>query len=146
MITTKSAKETQSIAKQFAHTLKNRDVICFYGDLGAGKTTFIKSLIQELTDTSAEKVLSPTFVYLNSYEGQCPIHHFDLYRLENHEQFLSLGFDEFLHSGGIVCVEWPERIKELLPSQRIEVRISHTNNPSTREITINAQEPQRNIV
>ncbi|MEX1013453.1 MAG: tRNA (adenosine(37)-N6)-threonylcarbamoyltransferase complex ATPase subunit type 1 TsaE [Waddliaceae bacterium] len=146
MMTTESAQETQDIAKQFARTLKNRDVICFYGDLGAGKTTFIKSLVQELTNTKAEEVVSPTFVYLNSYKGQCVLHHFDLYRLDNEEQFLNLGFDEFLHSDGIVCIEWPERIKTLLPVNRMEVHISHTNHPNTRQITIHKNGEKKDLL
>lgn len=109
-------------------------VICLFGDLGAGKTTLIKGIVSALTQTVPEEVCSPTFAYLNIYEGKCPVYHFDLYRLEDEEAFLSLGFEEFLFSNGVCCIEWSERIAALLPPRTIRVTLTHVAE-ERREIT-----------
>ena len=77
----------------------------------AGKTTFIKGLIHAAAQIASSEVQSPTFNYLNIYEGRKTIYHFDLYRLRDRDEFLSMGFDEFFDAGGICCIEWSERIE-----------------------------------
>lgn len=115
----RSEQETFRLGYDLGLSLKGGELLCFFGDLGAGKTTFIKGIVAACTATSPENVVSPTYAYLNIYEGAIPVYHFDLYRLKNSEDFLGLGFDEFLFSIGICCIEWSERIQNLLDSSEI---------------------------
>lgn len=126
------------IAKNFARQLSANSVVCFYGDLGAGKTTFIKGLASALSGCSPQEVNSPTFVYLNIYEGNRIVFHFDLYRLDSESEFLSMGFEETFCANGICCIEWAEKIESLIPPHAIHVLIQHAPNNS-RKITIQAQ-------
>ena len=122
---TASPEETIKLGVDFGKGLAENAVVCFFGDLAAGKTTFIKGLAAGVTHCSFEEVNSPTFVYLNIYEGPKTVYHFDLYRLSTSGEFLSLGLDEFLSAGGISCIEWSERIESLLPAGVIRVEMSH---------------------
>ena len=112
-IVTHSAAETRQIGFDLGRSLPINSVICFYGDLGAGKTTFIKGVAAGVLGTSGEEVNSPTFTYLNIYRGERTLYHFDLYRLKDVDEFLSMGFDEMFDAGGICCIEWAEKIHPL---------------------------------
>jgi len=120
-----SLNDTHALSVAFGKALKSGDVVCFFGDLGAGKTTFIKGIIEGVGGYSPEYVNSPTFSYLNIYEGHKTVYHFDLYRLRDGDEFLSMGFDEYLFTEGICCVEWSEKIADLIPSDAIKVEITH---------------------
>ncbi len=125
-IITYSPLETEAVAEQFAKILSAGALVLLKGDLGAGKTTFVKGLAKGLKITSECIVQSPTFTYLHIYEGeQGPLYHFDLYRMTQCEEFLSQGFDDFLFGEAICCVEWPERIEKLLTPPYWEVQIVH---------------------
>lgn len=130
-----SAAETMAIGQRVGQNLPNNSVVCFFGDLAAGKTTFIKGLIAGIEKSTQSEVSSPTFVYLNIYEGQKTVYHFDLYRLRDADEFLSMGFDELFFAGGICCVEWSERITSLLPAHSIHIVMAHAAENS-RHITI----------
>ena len=120
-----TAEETMAFAREFSSRLRPNDVLCFFGDLGSGKTTFIKGLVEGASGYSADAVGSPTFTYLNIYTGpRQVVFHFDLYRLRDVDEFLSMGFDEYMNAGGICCIEWSERIAELLPAHYIRVLMS----------------------
>ena len=125
-----SEKDTQAIAGRFGRSLPKNSVVCFFGDLGAGKTTFIKGLAEGASGCSKEDVTSPTFTYLNVYEGHKTIYHFDLYRLHDADEFMSMGFDEYLQAGGICCIEWSERIASILPSTCFQVFLMHIDENS----------------
>lgn len=133
-----SGQETEQIAHAFAETIPNGCVVAFFGDLGAGKTTFIRALTKHF-GVEPEFVTSPTFQYLNIYKAKRSIYHFDLYRLpegpNGAQTFFDMGFDEFFSSDGITCIEWAERIKEHLPKNTIFVRLSHVDE-TTRTIQI----------
>lgn len=135
MYITCSAAETMALGEQFGKSLPDNSVVCFFGDLAAGKTTFIKGLTTGIEKLDHTQVSSPTFVYLNIYEGQKTVYHFDLYRLRDADEFLSMGFDELFYAGGICCIEWSERIPSLLPSNCIHVVMAHVSE-SIRHITI----------
>ena len=122
---TQSAEDTISYGRALAARLKTGDVVCLFGDLGAGKTTLIKGIVGALTPTDPETVCSPTYAYLNIYAGPIPVFHFDLYRLEDSEAFLSLGFEEYLFGKGICCIEWSERIESILPSYTQRITLEH---------------------
>lgn len=122
-----SDSETRSIGSQIAKLLPKNAIVCFFGDLGAGKTTFIKGLASALSECPIEEISSPTYTYLNIYSGVIPVYHFDLYRLKGQEEFLHMGFDDFFDAGGICCIEWAERIPELIPDGAWKVTLTHMN-------------------
>ena len=122
-IVSKSLDDTRAIAREFASSIQDGDVVLFYGDLGAGKTTFIKALCSALG--YAGEVTSPTFTLLNEYSAKLPIYHFDMYRLKDSREALESGLDEILRGGSGVClVEWPERIAPILPLRFKKIVIS----------------------
>jgi tRNA threonylcarbamoyladenosine biosynthesis protein TsaE len=130
-----SAEETFKMGEDFGKQLAPNSVICFFGELAAGKTTFIKGVASGAAHLNPSDIQSPTFTYLNIYEGTKTIFHFDLYRLRDVDEFLSMGFDEYFDADGICCIEWSERIASCLPSKCIQVSLSHQGEDS-RRITI----------
>ncbi len=120
-----SAEETIKYGVQIGKDLLPGSILCLMGDLGAGKTTFIKGLAQGAGQIVEREVSSPTFSYLHIYSGTLPIYHFDLYRLRGHEEFRALGFDEYLNGNGISCIEWAERIEAILPSNALLLQFAH---------------------
>lgn len=131
----RSEAETEGLGAEFGKKLKPNAVVCFFGNLGAGKTTFIKGLARGAAEIPQEQVSSPTFVYLNIYNGSQTIYHFDLYRLQDSDEFLNMGFDDYFYAGGISCVEWSEKIAPLLPENAVCVRIDFLS-LQERKITI----------
>ncbi len=119
-----SEEQTKQWARNLAAVLKPSSIICLYGELGTGKTTFVKGLAQGLKIAS-EKVNSPTFVLMNVYEGRLPVYHFDFYRLEEIKEIERLGYEEFFYGEGVAVVEWADRLKELLPQERLDIHIEH---------------------
>ena len=111
-------------------------IFLFYGDMGAGKTTFIKSICQKLgvDDT----VSSPTFSIVNEYASPAgPVFHFDFYRLKTETEAMDLGFEEYLYSGNYCFIEWPEKVPNLLPDHAVNVRITITGDQE-RQLKIEA--------
>jgi len=121
---TKTPEETMKIAEQLGKKVSGGDIICLFGDLGAGKTTFVKGLAKGLKFNSA-KVTSPTFVLMNIYEGRLPVYHFDLYRIEENAELAMIGYDEFLYGNGVAVIEWAERLNTLMPSERLDIELTH---------------------
>lgn len=114
MFTSNSADDTAAIGCQYANTARAGDVFALSGDLGAGKTQFVKGLVAGLG--SSAPVTSPTFTILHEYEGgRLPAYHFDFYRLENQEAAKRLGLDDYFFGGGVAIVEWADRFPELIP-------------------------------
>lgn len=106
--------------------VKQNNVVLFYGHMGAGKTTFIKTFCAVMGVT--DEVSSPTFSLVNEYqlaEGQ-PLYHFDFYRLENIEEAYDMGYEDYLFSQHVCLIEWPEKIDELLPENAIKFTIEGT--------------------
>lgn len=132
-----SPAETQALGVEFGRRLLPNSIVCFFGDLGAGKTTFIKGVVSGALALPEGDVNSPTFTYLNIYRGLTTLYHFDLYRLRDADAFLSMGFDEMFYAGGICCIEWSEKIEELLPVEAISVRMIHLSE-GMRQIDITA--------
>lgn len=131
-----SVQETESIAAELATQLRGGECVALHGDLGAGKTQFVRGLVRGLGGPS-RAVSSPTFVLLNVYPGgRLTVYHLDAYRVSGSDDFEAIGFPELLEQGGIVVVEWPERVRELLPKSRIDVRITPLSETArTIEIT-----------
>jgi tRNA threonylcarbamoyladenosine biosynthesis protein TsaE len=130
-----SVADTEAIAADLARTLRGGEVVALYGDLGAGKTQFVRGLVGGLGG-NPHTVSSPTFVLLNVYDsGRLVVFHLDAYRVHGSDEFASIGFTELLDQGGVVVVEWAERVESLLPPNRINVRITTTDR-EVRQIEI----------
>lgn len=127
--------EYPEAAKRFIALMGDRKIFAFYGKMGVGKTTFIKSLCEALgvTDT----VNSPTFAIVNEYaDGNGgAIFHFDMYRIKSVAELYNLGYEDYLYSDGLCLIEWPELAEELLPEDTAKVTIEE-NEDGTRTITI----------
>lgn len=122
-----SAEEMFSFGVEIALLACPNMILALKGDLGAGKTTFLKGFISKLTQTEPHLIQSPTFTYLQLYEGNPTVYHFDLYRLQHYEQFVSAGFAEYLSAGGICCLEWAERIETYLPEGAFFLELAYTS-------------------
>jgi tRNA threonylcarbamoyladenosine biosynthesis protein TsaE len=137
---TKTAEETKTIAKEMADSLASLEfpgakVLCLYGELGSGKTTFVQGLAEGLHIHG--RLLSPTFVFMRSYDISPALHfhHLDLYRLEQVEDLKSISFDELISdSQNIMVIEWADRLKSLLPKKSID--ITFTTRDKDHEIKI----------
>ncbi len=117
--TINSEQETEMLALQIADQLKPADVLTLEGDLGAGKTTFTKSVAKGLGIT--RNVNSPTFTILKQYEGRLPLNHLDVYRLEGTDE--DLGWDELFYGDAVSIIEWAHLIEEDLPPERLAIQI-----------------------
>lgn len=122
--TAESIGDTKNIAKRIAQAMKPGDVICLYGDLGSGKT-YLTKFICEALGVMLKDVISPTFVYWREYHVKnLNINHFDFYRIDDISEAESTGFEEaLLDSKAITIIEWAEKVKALLPSKRIDIKI-----------------------
>ena len=130
----KSLNDLPEIAAQLIRLGKERSVWIFVGDLGAGKTTLIKHICQQLG--VKDPVVSPTFGLVNTYQGASQrIHHFDWYRIKQEGEALEIGWEEYLDSGDLLLVEWPEKIENLLPEELMGVQIYHKES-GMREIVV----------
>lgn len=132
-----SVQETLCIGQKIGSQLTplNR-IIGLFGDLGAGKTTLLKGIIHGAAGIDFRDVCSPTFNYLNIYQGKfLPVYHFDLYRLIDTTQFVSAGFHDFFDLEGLCCLEWSEKIETLLPKETIRIYVTHLNK-TQRQITL----------
>jgi tRNA threonylcarbamoyladenosine biosynthesis protein TsaE len=118
-----SLSDIDVAAKEFLAKVGDKRVFAFYGNMGAGKTTFIKSICSLLG--VVEEVNSPTFAIINEYKGTGdePIYHFDFYRIEKEEEAYDFGYEDYFFSGKYCFVEWPERVSDLLPNDCLDVRL-----------------------
>jgi tRNA threonylcarbamoyladenosine biosynthesis protein TsaE len=126
----KSLDNIQEAAKTFLQNMGNARVFAFYGKMGAGKTTFIKALCEQL---GVEDVItSPTFALVNEYtsgKGE-PIYHFDFYRIKKIEEVYDMGYEDYFYSGNLCLLEWPELIEDLLPEDAVKVTITEKEDGS----------------
>ena len=115
--------------------LPERDIVCFYGPMGSGKTTLITEICKQLG--VIDMVSSPTFALINEYRTDCEesVFHFDFYRTEKISEIFDLGYEEYFYSGSKCFIEWPEKIEELLPEHYAKIEIRPIDN-TTREYTI----------
>lgn len=123
-VVTKNSDETMIFAEKLAKTIEKPLVVNLVGDLGAGKTTFAKGFLRGLG--VCENVTSPTFTLLNEYYADFPIFHFDMYRIEDENETVQLGFDEYFDLNtlkGVTLVEWAENTPKLLPNKYMQIDI-----------------------
>ena len=132
--TTHSPDETRELAERVASRLCGGTVVAFFGDLGAGKTTFVSGLAKGL-DLNAD-VHSPTFSLVNEYRGERNLYHFDMYRIETWEDLLLTGFFDYYDAGEIIACEWSENIENALPEDTIRITIRRGEAENDRIISI----------
>lgn len=118
---TRSDDETRAVGQALGQRLEPGDVVCLAGPLGAGKTTLAQGIARGLG--VAEVVNSPTFTLVQEYAGRGPVYHLDVYRLRGPEEATDLALDELRAAGGVLMIEWPERLAPLLPADRLEIRL-----------------------
>jgi tRNA threonylcarbamoyladenosine biosynthesis protein TsaE len=116
---TESEEETRAVGEALGRRLGPGDVVCLAGPLGAGKTTLAQGIARGLG--VEEVVNSPTFTLAQEYGGRLPVYHLDVYRLSGPEEAADLALNEMFEAGGVVMIEWPERIAPLLPADRLEI-------------------------
>ena len=118
-----SVEETYRLAARLAVDLREGDILCLEGPLGAGKTHFVKGLAAALGIDPAT-VHSPTFTLIHEYtSGKLPLYHFDFYRIKDWHEALDIGAEEYFYGDGISCIEWPDRITRILPESALWLHI-----------------------
>ena len=122
-ITINGLDTIRSAARQFIENIGSSRVFAFYGKMGAGKTTFVKALCEELG--CDDVITSPTFAIVNEYTDgdQQPVYHFDFYRIKKLEGVYDMGYEEYFYSGALCLIEWPELIEDVLPDDTVRVTI-----------------------
>lgn len=132
-----SPDETLGLANKLAGLLTPQDFIVLKGPLGSGKTVFVRGLAKAL-GLDENKVNSPSFTIVNEYHGNNPLYHFDLYRLEDIEELIEIGWDEYMSREGLMVVEWGEKAENHLPDQYYELEFKILSE-TEREINISFQ-------
>lgn len=129
----RSEAETEAIGEQFAKNLADGTVVAMYGDLGAGKTAFVRGMARGMGLTC--RVSSPTFTIVNEYEGERELIHFDMYRLNDADELFDIGWEDYLARGAVCAVEWSEKIEDAFYGDEIVLRIDKLSD-NERKITI----------
>ena len=131
-----SLEHIHEAAREFIAAMGDNTVFALYGKMGAGKTTFIKALCQELG--VEDVVTSPTFAVINEYRSDIAgelIYHFDFYRIKKLEEVYDMGYEDYFYSGALCFIEWPELVEELMPGNTIKVTIEELEDGS-RKLTM----------
>ena len=131
---TRNEQETEALGERLGRAILPGTVIAYYGDLGAGKTAFTRGIARGLGVT--DRVTSPTYTIVNEYEGRLPVFHFDMYRLDSSEDLFDIGWEDYLARGGVCCVEWSERVEDVLEDALVISIHKDDLEPDTRHITI----------
>lgn len=134
-----SLEQIEEAAKEFVRQMGDHTVFAFYGEMGAGKTTFVKEICKVLGVT--DPITSPTFAIVNEYRSDSTaelVYHFDFYRVEKIEEVFDFGYEDYFYSGAICFIEWPERIDSLLPHDCVHVSIV-VNDDDSRNVTLKNQ-------
>jgi tRNA threonylcarbamoyladenosine biosynthesis protein TsaE len=129
---------TLRIGKEVGRRLRPADVVALVGELGAGKTHFIKGLASGMGVRKSKYLTSPSFTLINEYPGEVPFYHIDLYRLETRGEAEDLGLEEYVQGDGITVIEWADRIPSLIPCGALWVKIEYRGKQS-REIQITGE-------
>ena len=135
---TQSEDQTIALGEKFARELPPKAVVLLIGNLGAGKTTLVKGIVKGLGAATPDDVSSPTFTLIHEYSAS--VYHIDLYRLDTAAQVATLGLDEIFDRSAVVLIEWGERFPDLMPDDRIEIRLRATGEDS-REIEVQWRQP-----
>jgi tRNA threonylcarbamoyladenosine biosynthesis protein TsaE len=122
-IISKSANDTLNIGKTMAKYLKNGNIVCLFGELGAGKTVLTKGIASGL-GIKANNIISPTFLLMREYATpKIALYHFDLYRVKTHRDIFALGYEEYFYGSGLAVIEWADRLDYLLPAEYLRIEL-----------------------
>jgi tRNA threonylcarbamoyladenosine biosynthesis protein TsaE len=131
----KSEAETRELGYQLAQRLPETGVVLLTGDLGAGKTTLAKGIVEGLGAAAGDEVTSPTYTIIHEYGDPVRVYHIDLYRLDTPEEVIRLGFEDLLETKAVLLIEWGERFPALMPEKRVSITLTAADD-DTREITV----------
>ncbi len=123
-MTSKDREETIAFGAKIARRLKRGSVIALKGELGSGKTVFVKGLAKGLGLGDIRYVNSPSFIIVKEYKGRIPLYHFDIYRLDKKASLETIGYDEYFYGDGVTAIEWADKIKGVLPKRYIDISIA----------------------
>ncbi|HQO57201.1 MAG TPA: tRNA (adenosine(37)-N6)-threonylcarbamoyltransferase complex ATPase subunit type 1 TsaE [Candidatus Omnitrophota bacterium] len=137
-LTTRAAEETMAFGQKLGRRLVPGNIVCMFGDLGSGKTTFVRGVAKGL-GVNPDEIHSPTFVLLNVYRGRLALYHYDFYRLESPDEIAAIGYDDFLYGKGVSFIEWSERFGPLIPKNFLRVEFVFIDE-TRRRITLSAKE------
>ena len=138
IVRTHSGEGTVDVGRKLGALLHGGDVIALSGELGSGKTWFTKGMALGLGVSPHMVVTSPSFALMNEYEGEIPLFHMDVYRLDKVSDFLDTGLEEYLHGEGVVAMEWSDRWPQILPDWCVQVHLTVLDETS-REIALSGQ-------
>ena len=124
----KDLEHISEAAREFIQHIGEHRVFAFYGKMGAGKTTFIKAVCEQLGVDDV--ITSPTFAIVNEYSGKTQVYHFDFYRIKKLEEVYDMGYEDYFYSGALCFIEWPELIEDLLPDDAVRVSIAEQEDGS----------------
>ena len=134
-IFTNSERETELVGERFGANVPDGAVVAMYGELGAGKTAFVRGMARGMGISC--RVSSPTFTIVNEYQGRIPLFHFDMYRLPDADALFDIGWEDYLDRGGVCAVEWSENVAEALPEDTVWVDLRRLEGEDNgRRITI----------
>lgn len=134
MTIAKKLEETQHLAAEFAKKFKGH-TICLFGEIGSGKTTFTKALINALVGTNSSEVKSPTYTYIRTYKGAKTVHHLDLYRTNEQDHLLAEELQELLEEkDAIIIIEWAEKLEKYLPNDATRIYFEYIDRESRKII------------
>jgi tRNA threonylcarbamoyladenosine biosynthesis protein TsaE len=131
-VITASPEQTWRVGELLGARLGPGDMVCLYGDLGAGKTSFSYGVALGL-EVKEQYITSPTFTFVNEYTGRVPFYHIDLYRLTDPDELENIGFEEYIDSDGVTVIEWADRAEDELPLERLSLYFTYVDDKS-REI------------
>jgi len=137
-IYTKSEAETERAGEDFGRVVPDGSVVALYGDLGAGKTAFVRGMVRGMGISA--RVNSPTFTIVNEYLGERELYHFDMYRLGSSDELFDIGWEDYLCRGGVCAVEWSENVADAFEGDEITVRITKCS-ADERMIEIGEEKP-----
>ena len=133
-IESRSVEQTLELGRALGESCRGGEVIALIGELGSGKSLFTKGLAAGLGIDRPDHVTSPTFVIINEYPGRLRLYHVDAYRLGGADDLDALGIEEIIESGGVVAIEWADRVSDCIPSEAITIRIDITGDSRRRLI------------
>ncbi len=142
-ILTHTPEETELVGQTLAKTLIPGSVVALYGDLGVGKTAFVRGMARGLG--SKDRVTSPTFTIVNEYGGNLELFHFDMYRLKSSDELFDIGWEDYLARGGVCVVEWSENVSDAFDGSETKVTIDKLSD-TDRKITVEAPEEENKCV
>ena len=141
-IITQSAEDTAALGFRIGEKLRGGDILALSGELGSGKTCFTGGLARGLGVGANYRITSPTFTLINEYPGKFTLYHFDMYRLDGCADLSDLGYEEYISSGGVVVIEWAEKISSAIPSTAFFIKFEHVDE-NRRKITVANSLPGR---